>query len=110
MADIDDLFRDPNGSAYEAREVRTGPPLGYVGEKLANSLRAIHAGHALAPGNHDVTAQFRRAFHYAFVAFLALHNILALADLDREPQLLALSTDDFSDWLANIEREGSVTG
>lgn len=110
MADIDDLFREPNGPAYEAREVRIGPPLGYVGEKLANSLRSIHAAHASAPENYEVTAQLRSAFHYALVAFLALHNMLALADLDREPQLLTLSADDFSDWLVSIEREGSVTG
>ena len=50
---LDDLFGDPNGPAYQKREERVGPPLSYVGEKLGNSLRAVHE---LARGLHGVSS------------------------------------------------------
>lgn len=40
--DPDDFFRPPNDSAYETDELRTGPPLGYVAEKIRHNLEATH--------------------------------------------------------------------
>jgi hypothetical protein len=35
------LFAEPNGPAYQKREERFGPPLGYVQEKMASSLHDL---------------------------------------------------------------------
>ena len=37
-----DFIRPPNDNAYEADELRTGPPLDYVAEKFRNNLEALH--------------------------------------------------------------------
>ncbi len=39
----DDFFRPPNDNAYETDEVRTGPPLAYVAEKVRHTLEASTA-------------------------------------------------------------------
>ena len=41
--DPDDCLRPPNDSAYETSEVRTGPPLAYVAEKVRHTLEALHS-------------------------------------------------------------------
>ena len=50
------------------------------------------------------------AFYHAAVAYLALHNMLALANppsfIER---LLAMSREEFHDWLEGVQRGGSVT-
>ena len=52
----------------------------------------------------------RSAFYYAAVAYLALHNMLALADPPEfSDRLLRMSRSTFRDWLDGIDREGSVT-
>ena len=38
----DDFFRPPNDSDYETDELRTGPPLSYVAEKVRHNLEATH--------------------------------------------------------------------
>jgi hypothetical protein len=44
------------------------------------------------------------------VSYLALNNILALAnDREIEQRLLDMSREDFKRWLDDIDREGSVT-
>ena len=110
MADIDDLYRDPNGPAYQTKESRTGPPLVYVGEKLSSCLRTLHAAWKSVEEGTDAAAEVRTAFHFALVSFLALFNMLALAGSEREDYLLSLSHQDFVDWVEGIEREGSVKG
>ena len=124
---LDDVFGDPNGPAYQKREERVGPPLTYVGEKLGNSLRAVHE---LARGVHgasnsdlpvfsatdsEIIAEYQRkvdaAFYYGLVAYLALVNMLALANESQlVERLVALSSDEFDEWLRGIEEGGSVTG
>ena len=37
-----DFFRPPNDNAYEADELRTGPPLDYVAEKFRHCLECLH--------------------------------------------------------------------
>lgn len=113
MEDLEGLFSEPNGPAYEKREERVGPPLEYVREKIGNSLRTLHdlAGHARGIGSAEVERRVWNAFYYEIVAFLALSNMLALAnDHDLVDRLLAHDSDEFDDWLRRIEAEGSVVG
>jgi hypothetical protein len=127
MADLDGVYGDPNGGAYEKTEVRTGPPLSYVSEKLRRALEEIHMGHwefvtyqsnhtlpsepdRARPGPEDVRRRLQAAFRVAAVAFCALSNALAHANpADFYERLLALRRDDFSDWLDEIERGGTVS-
>ncbi len=43
MPDISDLLGGANGGAYEKVELRTGPPVDYVAEKLHPSLEQLHS-------------------------------------------------------------------
>lgn len=115
MDGLDDLFRDPNGPAYQKRQTRTGPPLEYVAEKLSIALtelyRATHAGQGEGDPA-DERRELRSAFMHVLVAYLALGNMLALAEdpgalADR---LLGSTREELDDWLWRVEREGSVTG
>lgn len=130
MADLEGVFSDPNGPAYQRTETRTGPPLDYVAGKLRACLEAVHSLHADAarhavgclpanrpPGSpyavsaQDLECGTHAALHYAVVAYLALNNMLALANSpDLVNQLLGMSRDEFKVWLDRIDREGLVTG
>jgi hypothetical protein len=106
---LGDLFSEPNGPAYQKTETRTGPPLEYVAEKLRSCLCDLHGLHGHVEID-EVRNDVAPAFYHAAVAFLALHNMLALADppsfIER---LLAMSREEFDDWLDGIQRGGSVT-
>jgi hypothetical protein len=122
-------LRDPNDGAFIETETRTGPPLNYVAEKLRSCLEELHATYNLsrrdlpddlprprgAPSNYStkddsVLSPCFGAFNSALVSYLALNNILALAnDRDIEHRLLDMSREDFKRWLDDIDREGSVT-
>ena len=106
--DVEDLFTHPNGPAYERVERREGPPLAYVAEKLRYCLESAHS----APRDRaDAERHLDHAFRYGLVAYLALQNLLALAnDHDLGDRLLALDRQAFSQWLDRLEEEGSVTG
>lgn len=127
--DDSEPLREPNDAAFIETETRTGPPLGYVAEKLRACLEHIHATYNFskedlpedlptppkAPPDystkHDsVLSPCFAAFNSALVSYLALNNILALAnDRDIERRLLDMSREDFKRWLDDIDREGSVT-
>ena len=52
----------------------------------------------------------RFAFHYALVGYLALMNLLAIAnDHEISDRLLGMSHEEFESWLDRIDEEGSVT-
>ena len=129
--DPDDFFRPPNDNAYETSEVRTGPPLEYVAEKVRHTLEAIHglireiqhrvpqdlvvaappSGPAVSIKEEYLLPVARYAFRSAVVGHLALNNMLALAsDNDLDDRLLAYSRDEFKEWLDRIDHAGSVTG
>ena len=129
--DPDDLFRPPNDNAYETDEVRTGPPLAYVAEKVRHTLEALHSliheirqrgaqdPSAAAPSSGPPVSTPEEyllpaalyAFRSAIVGHLALNNMLALAnDNDLDDRLLAYSRDEFKEWLDCIDQSGSVTG
>lgn len=122
MDDLDDLIKDPNGGAYERAEHRVGPPLSYVAQKARGSLEQLHALHATierlarsgAPASaasvRELQGRLTGAMYYGVVSYLALNNMLALAqDPNVAERLLARSSEDFSDWLDGIDRGGSVT-
>jgi hypothetical protein len=129
--DPDDFFRPPNDNAYETSEVRTGPPLAYVAEKVRHALEAMHsliheirhrlpqdpsaaAPSSLPPASvaeESLLPTALYAFRSAVVGHLALNNMLALAsDNDLDDRLLAYSRDEFKEWLDRIDHAGSVTG
>jgi hypothetical protein len=123
----------PNGPlSYTHTETRTGPSLTYVAEKLRTSIMALHSLHTLAlidlpddlpcperhriewpaynPKDDSVLASCYSAFRAAIVSYLALNNMLAMAnDNDIFERLLEMRSDEFTRWLDNITREGSVT-
>ena len=111
--DLDDRYRDPNGPAYQTREARVGPPLAYVAEKLGTALGDLHrAAHGDRVTGAGVGPELRSAFLHALVAYLALGNMLALAE-DRgglTERLLAMSHEDFEAWRWRVSQESSVTG
>ncbi len=129
--DPDDLFRPPNDNAYETDEVRTGPPLDYVAEKLRHNLESLHsliheiqrrvpedlsvgdpsAGPPVSVKEEYLLPTAHYGFRCAIVGYLALKNMLALAnDNDLYERLLAYSRDEFKEWLDRIDQAGSVTG
>ena len=115
----DDAIIPPNGGAYEKRETRNGPPLGYVGEKLGMAVIAAHSVLRLIESD-EATAQLRayepgssafQSFHSATTAFLALYNMLGLIDDQHKFDLLQkLGPDEFREWVERVQRVGSVRG
>lgn len=129
--DPDDFFRPPNDSAYEADEVCTGPPLDYVPEKVRHNLEATHSlihairrrvpddlcagepssGPLVSVKEEYLLPTALYALRSAIVGYLALNNMLALAnENDLDERLLAYSRDEFKEWLDRIDQAGSVTG
>lgn len=111
--DNSDFFRGPNDNAYEKPQVRVGPPLEYVAEKLRHAIEATH--HLLPQlrqqaGSQAAVFDATYAFQSQLTAFLALNNLLALANEKGFFERLARYTDEqFKDWLDRIGQQGSVT-
>ena len=117
--DSEGMFRDPNDGAYEKEELRTGPPLSYVAEKLRraaelmhsliNRLKTVEELDSEQKGN--LLTQVRGALRYQLTGYLALNNMLALVN-DRGffERIESYSYDDFNDWLDRIDQQGSVSG
>jgi len=119
MDNLEDMFRPPNDEAYEKDEIRTGPPLDYVAEKLRRSLELTHyLIHSLnnleGPSQSALDPllyQTSGAFQYQLTSYLALKNMLALAnEKDFFERLEFLSNEDFKEWFDRIDQQGSVTG
>jgi len=101
-------FMSPNGGAYEQSELRTGPPLSYVAEKLRHSLAALHAE---LLGREEKSLNLRTSLLCGSTAYLALHNMLGLAHAPRWfERVSAFSTEEFRDWLDRVYMGGSVRG
>ena len=106
---IDSIPLDSNGPAYQRREVREGPPLDYVADKLRHSLESLHELVAIESGDELRPAQ--TAFHYALVAYLASNSMLAAANAPFFSERLARQPRaEFEQWLDAIDRGDSVTG
>jgi hypothetical protein len=116
--DLEDVTGDSNAGAYRKHESRTGPPLGYVSEKMESALGDLHNAIRWLerPGSEQdareaAVMSAKAAFRHVLVAFCALHNVLGVAnDPHLMDRLLGLSADDFQDWLGAMRSEGSVTG
>jgi hypothetical protein len=126
-----EILGDSNGPAYQKTEVRSGPPLDYVAQKMRHCLEQLHGllvwtgkyvpddlpqpqtarGSGFSTKRDGLVSPALGAFNYGLVAYLALQNMLNLAnDYDLISRLVAMSTLDFGRWLDVIEAEGSVTG
>ena len=126
MDDPTDDLIDSNASAYVKEETRTGPPLSYVAEKARTALEELHGLCrrllALERGSQrdgsasvswpldELFTLAAQAFRHDLVSYLALNNMLALAN-NRNiiGELLDQSPDQFREWLSRIDQEGSVT-
>jgi len=62
------------------------------------------------PKHDSILGTCHTAFRNAVISYLALNNLLALAN-DQEifKQLLEMPSDELKRWLDRIESEGSVT-
>ena len=128
---IDNMFDEPNGPAYLKKEIRSGPPLSYIAEKMKLSLIMLHnaissiresvpeelpqppamKGSSYSVKEEALLSPAQSAFRNELTAYLALINMLALAnDQDIFGRLLGYSYEGFRDWLDRIERESSITG
>jgi hypothetical protein len=92
-----------NGPAFTACETRQGVPLGYVSEKLAHAIIDTHAAGVAHPEAR------KRLAHV--MAFLALHNVLAVADAPGLPeQLLGMERHELHSWIAAVVTHGDLLG
>jgi len=126
----DEMPGDPNGSAYLKMEKRTGPPLNYVAEKLESSLVMLHntvrsiremvpdnlpqpqaaIGSSYSVKQDGLVSPAWSAFRYGLIAFLALQNMLSLANDPKVfDRLLGYTTEQFRDWLDNIDCRGLIS-
>ena len=111
--DADDEMRDSNDSAYEKEQVRVGPPLEYVAEKLRHGVESTH--YVLAElrrqqGSESLIFNTSYAFRSQITAYLALNNFLALVnDEGFFERLEGYTKEQFEDWLSRIDQQGSVT-
>jgi hypothetical protein len=113
VAADDDEFRGPNDNAFEKGQMRVGPPLEYVAEKFRHSLEATHrllTDLRKADGNEVLLWSAQYAFHCQLTGYLALNNLLALANDNHLAQRLeAYTPEQFKEWLDRIDQQGSVT-
>ncbi len=112
----EDGLPDANGPAYQKTERRTGPPLDYVAEKMRSCIEQLHASIQTLREHEQskkdgLSESVRSAFRYAVISYLALMNMLGVANnqsiFDR---LLAMSPEDLREWIDRIHIEGSVIG
>lgn len=99
------------GPPYQKKEVRFGPPLDYVGEKLRTSLEQLHLlVSKLSPSEN---ASLHLAFYNSVVAYTALYVMLADWNSDMPglvERLTAMNDADFETWLDLVCEDGDVLG
>lgn len=116
--DLGDIVGDSNSGAYRKTEERQGPPLQYVSGKIEGSLADLQTAivtieKVVSDSNSKdlLLLSAKSAFQQELVAFLAIQNLLSIANNPSLLQrLLALSREDFEEWLEQTRNEGSVTG
>ena len=129
--DLDEILGDSNGHAYQKVEKRSGPPLDYVADKARCSIEQLHEllksinqyvpddlpqptgakGTLFSTKQDGLVAPAWVAFRYALVSYLALNNMLNIAnDHDLLGRLVGMTTQEFRKWLSRVDSEGSVTG
>ena len=110
----DENILQPNAGAYEKDEVRNGPPLSYIAEKLRCALESAHeVVQAIKRAAHQemLLSPAFSSFRYSLISYLALHNMLGMInEPNKVDAILNYKHDDFVAWLDRIEREGSILG
>ena len=98
------------GEAYTCTETRTGPPLSYVAEKLRHCLEGLQSCHGRASDDSGQRIDLWGPFNYALTAYLALHNVLKMAEDGKAAEkLLCLPGEEFRSWLDSVAHKGSLT-
>ena len=136
MSDLDRYLSDTNGPAYKSKETRNGPPLGYIAEKMKNGLTEQHRllrelriqlpddmsanpeyfdvegmrNTSISVKNDLLIGPAYTAFYYQIVAYLALMNMLKLADPNDVKRYSEMTASDFEKWIEFVDREGSEVG
>jgi hypothetical protein len=94
------------GFAQTPAVKRDGVPLSYVNEKL---LDAIMSTHASGKGFPHARVSLLRVMHAQTKAFLALHNLLAVADAPGLPEcLLDYRNQELQQWINAVVLHGSL--
>ena len=97
-----------NGPAFTACETRQGVPLGYVSEKLSHAIIDTHAAGVAHP---EARKRLAHVMYSQTKAFLALHNVLAVADAPGLPeQLLEMERHELHRWIAAVVTHGDLLG
>jgi len=97
-----------NGPAFQVQELRTGVPLAYVSEKLANAIRSAHLAWYERGGNGaTLTGEAMRQDIFAMgdllKALLALHGALGLYnDRPLVRQVLEKPPLEVDAWLSEV--------
>src|SRR5580704_904834 len=96
------------GPAYTAREIRQGVPLSYVSEKLSHAIEDTHAAGRAHP---EARKRLAHVMYSQTKAFLALHNLLGVADAAGLPeQLLEMDRRELDRWIAAVVTHGDLFG
>ncbi|MCZ7665181.1 MAG: hypothetical protein M5U22_20645 [Thermoleophilia bacterium] len=83
----------------------------YVAEKARHSLEQLHEVLRLVERKDSAALPARAAFQYGLASYLALQNMLDVAnDHQLVDRLLGMEGREFRNWLGAIASEGSVTG
>jgi len=130
--ELPDGLTEPNSGAYTKTETREGHLLGIANDQGMSSLEVLHTLYRAAaqdlPDDLPVPKRFQAAkmaydvktgsvlnpchdaFRLGLTAYLALNNLLGIAnDQGIFGRLLAMSHEEFATWLRRITEEGSVT-
>jgi hypothetical protein len=129
--DLSDIVGDSNGRAFRVTETRTGPPLSYIAEKAHTALLSAHSvfgairhyvpddlpqpegalGTPFSTKEDGLLSPAWNAFSYGLTSYLALQNMLDLAnDHELVQHLLSMTHGEFVGWLNRVASEGSVAG
>ncbi|HEV3425206.1 MAG TPA: hypothetical protein VG105_15790 [Paraburkholderia sp.] len=96
------------GPAYTTREVRYGVPLSYISEKLSQAIEDTHAAGRAHP---EARKRLAHVMYSQTKAFLALHNLLGVADAAGLPeQLLEMDRRELDRWIAAVVTHGDLFG
>ncbi|WP_146042205.1 hypothetical protein [Chromobacterium sinusclupearum] len=106
------LVLNMSGPAYQKREIRAGPPLDYVSEKLERALTSLHY-QILTANRNETPHELFTPFYHSINAFVALHCMLDDWGKDFRglvEQLIEMDAKQFADWVELVASTGSVTG
>ena len=136
MSELDRYLSDINGPTYKSKEIRNGPPLGYIAEKMKNGLIEQHrllrelrmqlpddmsanAEHydledmsitSMSVKNDLLMGPAYNAFYFQTLAYLALMQMLDLANTNDVKRYSEMTGSDFEKWIEFVDRQASEFG